>query len=263
MSDRRLSTWRVACFLCEIRKCREEVVDDERTLRLGMSDDSLILAIETSNPTSSGHADSDAGVALVQHGPECGFQVLGVEHLRQTGHHDDDLMPAIDRLFTRCQVERRTLDRVAVSIGPGGYTGLRVAVTTANVIATACQAQAVGVPTALALIRRATIQMPCAVCLAVKGDSLWVHRFPENDARVLRATSLVDSGLAGVVGDQHLPDEVRSALQAEGVQIESPRFDPVAVAEASIHLKPSHSVRALYAREPEAVTRWRARPPVR
>lgn len=190
---------------------------------------------------------------------EAGIETLGVEWLRPTGRHDDDLMPAVERLFTGLGLSARAVDRVAVSIGPGGYTGLRVAVTTAGVIAEISGAEVVGVPTAAALIRRAHVPGPCAVCLAVKGRSVWVHRFPANSASVERVEALRGSGLGGLVADRFLPDDIREALKAAGVVIEAPTYDPVAVAEASKDFEGSGPVRALYAREPEAVTRWRER----
>lgn len=223
----------------------------------GMAPFRLILAIETSNPSAGGEAPA-AGVALVRAG-DGRSDVIGVEHLRPTGRHDDDLMPAIDRLFAATGTAPASIDRVAVSIGPGGYTGLRVAVTTANVIAEICGAETVGVPTASALIRRATVPRPCAVCLAVKGRSVWVHRFPEDSAGVVAVESLADGSLRGVVADQFLPQDIREGLVNLGVALEAPRYDPVAVAEASGGVSAAGPVAALYAREPEAVTRWRER----
>jgi tRNA threonylcarbamoyl adenosine modification protein YeaZ len=211
----------------------------------------LILAIETSNPSAGG----EAGVALV--GPD--GAAAGVARLRTVGRHDDDLMPAIDRLFRRVGVGPGSVGRVAVSIGPGGYTGLRVAVTTANVIGGVCGAEVVGVPTALALARRAGAPRPLAVCLAVKGASVWVHRFPEGGAGVEAIGDLAADGtLRGVVADRFLPGGARAARAGRGGVVEEPRYDPVAVAEASAGLAAGGAV-ALYAREPEAVTRWRER----
>jgi tRNA threonylcarbamoyl adenosine modification protein YeaZ len=224
-----------------------------------MSLATLILSIETSNPSTGSDAHPSSGVAIVQTTGTPAMDVIGVESLRQTGRHDDDLMPAIDRLFARAAVQPRQIDVVAVSLGPGGYTGLRVAATTANVIAEICDARVIGVPTASALIRRATVAQPCAVCLAVKGRSVWVHRFPEDEAELAPVESLCDSGLAGLVADQFLPDDIRERLIGNGVLIETPRYDPVAVAQASCAFESSSVVEAFYAREPEAVTRWRDR----
>ncbi len=223
-----------------------------------MLSETLILAIETSNPSTGSGTCPSAGVAIVRKTKTDCSQVIGIESLRETGRHDDDLMPAIDRLFARASMQPAQIDRVAVSIGPGGYTGLRVAVTTANVIAEVCRAQVVGVPTACALIRRAQVPKPCAICLAVKGPSVWVHRFPEDEVGVVPIESICENGYKGIVADQFLPDDIRAVLSENGVVIESPRYDPVAVAEASDAFEPSSVVAALYAREPEAVTRWRA-----
>jgi len=223
----------------------------------------VILSIETSNPSAGNSAVASASVALVRHTGGVDVQPIGVESLRPTGRHDDDLMPAIDRLLKACGMQPTDIDRVAVSIGPGGYTGLRVAVTTANVIAATCSAEVIGVPTAEALIRRATCPQPCVVCLAVKGRSVWSHPFPEGEASVVAVENLAVANVRGVVADQFLPDDIRTALLDAGVVVERPVYDAVAVAEASIARDSCGPAQALYAREPEAVTRWRAKRTVR
>ena len=82
----------------------------------------LTLAIETSNPSAHENA---AGVALVRL-REGEPQIIGIEHLRTASRHDDALMPAIERLFDAANLAPQDLDRVAVSIGPGGYTSTRI-----------------------------------------------------------------------------------------------------------------------------------------
>jgi tRNA threonylcarbamoyladenosine biosynthesis protein TsaB len=51
--------------------------------------------------------------------------------------HAEEVAPAIAHLAQRCGAELSQLSAVAVSIGPGMFTGLRVGVTTAKVLAQA------------------------------------------------------------------------------------------------------------------------------
>ena len=61
--------------------------------------------------------------------------------------HAEMLVPAIDALLGRVRVRPADLDAIAVGIGPGLFTGLRVGVTTAIVMARALEIPVVAVPT--------------------------------------------------------------------------------------------------------------------
>jgi len=61
--------------------------------------------------------------------------------------HSENLMPAIDWLFKQSALPKNELDLVSVAIGPGSFTGLRIALSTAKAIARGCDASLVGIPT--------------------------------------------------------------------------------------------------------------------
>lgn len=61
--------------------------------------------------------------------------------------HDDHLFPQIERLIALADVALEDVTRIAVAIGPGSFTGLRVAIAAAQGIARASGALSVGVPT--------------------------------------------------------------------------------------------------------------------
>ena len=89
-----------------------------------MTDRTLILAIETSNPSSGLHGLLDDGTPA---GPGVALgtneekpSLIGHESLRESARQDDDLMPAIERLFRRHDAKPAQIARVAVSVGPGG-----------------------------------------------------------------------------------------------------------------------------------------------
>ena len=60
-------------------------------------------------------------------------------------------MPQIEKLFGLCGALPAELEAVAVSIGPGSFTGLRIGMTTAKTLAYAWKKPIVGVPTLEAL----------------------------------------------------------------------------------------------------------------
>jgi len=64
-----------------------------------------------------------------------------------TRGHAEALMPLIARVMDRAAVEFKELDRVAVTTGPGSFTGLRVGIAAARGIALATGKPAVGLTT--------------------------------------------------------------------------------------------------------------------
>jgi tRNA threonylcarbamoyladenosine biosynthesis protein TsaB len=58
-----------------------------------------------------------------------------VERLFEPPAHARELMPAVDRLMRAAGIGFADLDALAVGIGPGGFTGLRIGLATAHGIA--------------------------------------------------------------------------------------------------------------------------------
>lgn len=91
-----------------------------------------ILAIDTSNHPMS--------VALVEND-----QLLATTTLNMVRNHSIFLLPAIDDLFQKVQWQPQDLDRIVVAQGPGSYTGIRIAVTSAKVLADTLKIELVGI----------------------------------------------------------------------------------------------------------------------
>ncbi|MEL7485120.1 MAG: tRNA (adenosine(37)-N6)-threonylcarbamoyltransferase complex dimerization subunit type 1 TsaB, partial [Planctomycetota bacterium] len=190
--------------------------------------------------------------------------VLGVEPLGSGERHDDLLMPAIDRLFTCLGHKPHEVRRIVVSVGPGGYTGLRIATSAANLIALSTGADVVAVPSAAVVARAITGRGPLVVCLASKHASAWVTRFDAQgritDAGSLRtADELGLSGEETLVGDRFLPETFGKAAERVGSRVAEPEFDPAACLALAwaFPARQAGEVAPLYGREAEAVTRWR------
>jgi tRNA threonylcarbamoyladenosine biosynthesis protein TsaB len=93
----------------------------------------LLLCIDTATPRVS--------VAFGHDG-----EVLGAVELGPGQRHAEQLAPSIDFLRRQLDVELSHLAAVAVGIGPGLFTGLRVGITTARVMAQALRIPVIGIP---------------------------------------------------------------------------------------------------------------------
>ncbi|HYF15674.1 MAG TPA: tRNA (adenosine(37)-N6)-threonylcarbamoyltransferase complex dimerization subunit type 1 TsaB [Phycisphaerales bacterium] len=221
-----------------------------------------ILGIETSNPS----AQAGCGVALV----DAAGRTLAVEPLRGADGRADDLAPSIDRCLRAAGVRPADVRTVAVSAGPGGFTSVRIAVTTAKMLAEATGASCVPVPTALVVAHAAPAATgPFCVALASKGSDAHVTVFGPGPVtagagRVLDAAGLTalhrQRPFALLLADRFLPQPMRDAAERLGVRVEPPVFDPVACALAAAACPAQDPARVvpIYPREPEAVTKWRA-----
>ena len=96
----------------------------------------LILGIETSTRA--------AGVALISD-----EKILAEISQESKLYHSENLLPQIEQVMRIANVEK--VDGVAVSIGPGSFTGLRIGLAAAKALSYAWQIPIIGVPTLHAL----------------------------------------------------------------------------------------------------------------
>lgn len=106
------------------------------------------LAIETSSLYGS--------VALLD--ADDGGQATTELLLRQDQRSAQSLAPAIQQVLQQAQRQLRDVTLIAVTAGPGSFTGLRVGVTTAKTLAYACQAEVLGVNTLEAIAKQAPLE---------------------------------------------------------------------------------------------------------
>ena len=51
------------------------------------------------------------------------------------------MLPELEKLFVQGEIDRKNIKRIFVAIGPGSYTGVRIALTIAKTIAVALNAE--------------------------------------------------------------------------------------------------------------------------
>ena len=94
----------------------------------------IILAIDTSGPV--------AGVALLKDGV-----LIGEYNVENEKKHSVTMMPMMEALFPAAGISVNDIDGVAVSCGPGSFTGIRIGIAAAKGIAYAVNKPVAAVPT--------------------------------------------------------------------------------------------------------------------
>src|SRR3954470_16285703 len=96
----------------------------------------LILAIDTAlDACAAGILDTDLGKLVAQE-----------SQIMKRGHAEA-LMPLIARVMANSGIPFGAIDRIAVTTGPGSFTGLRVGISAARGIGLAAERPVVGVTT--------------------------------------------------------------------------------------------------------------------
>jgi len=131
-------------------------------------------------------------------GRELGRQVLDLGK-----GHAEHLMAVIDAALKSAGIGYAGLGAIAVSVGPGSFTGLRVGVSTARGLALALKIPAIGVTTLEALAAEAAASFPDrAVLAALDAGREEIHAALFNNALVLTygpAVTTLDEAVAMAV----------------------------------------------------------------
>ena len=124
-----------------------------------------ILALET--------ATLAGGAALLDGGQVVGQSLLNIELT-----HSERLMAMVDRLLQDCGWEVDDLQGLAVSIGPGSFTGLRVGVATAKGLALALGVPVAAVPTLDAMAATLPfVEAPVCPLLDARKGEVYLSRY--------------------------------------------------------------------------------------
>jgi tRNA threonylcarbamoyladenosine biosynthesis protein TsaB len=135
----------------------------------------IVLGINTSTLEGS--------VALVDE-----KRIIGEHLLGGSRSHSERLIPAIDSLLQESDLDLSSLSGIAVAIGPGSFTGLRIGLATAKGLALASSASLLGIPTLEAMARNLPFccYPICPLISARKGEVYWaLYRFDEERMRCL------------------------------------------------------------------------------
>jgi tRNA threonylcarbamoyladenosine biosynthesis protein TsaB len=140
--------------------------------------------------------------------------------------HARELMPAVATAMERSGLDWPQLDAIAVGVGPGGYTGLRIGIATARALAAATGLELRPVSSLAALARGAGEDLVLALIDARRGElfaALYCHGeerwAPFAAAAAAVAERVAATGLAPLaVGDGSV--RFRGLIEAAGIRVE-------------------------------------------
>lgn len=186
-----------------------------------------ILALETAAKAVSAAITQDGKVLAAA------CQDTGLTHSRT-------LMPLVELLFKNTDMIPADLDAVAVSAGPGSFTGVRIGVSAAKGLAWAADKPCVSVSTLAALARNVAFMDGLVVCaMDARRQQVYNALFEAKDGRLTRLTE--DRAIA--LSD--LAEELRGDLRPKTVLGDGGRmtYDFLTEAGVSCRLAPAHLVK--------------------
>jgi tRNA threonylcarbamoyladenosine biosynthesis protein TsaB len=221
------------------------------------------LAIELSQRTGSVALRPHADAAIVE------------SDVPPSDDRTDHLMHAVAELFSRHGLAPRDLAAIAVSEGPGGFTGLRVACATAMALADVTGCRLVAVPSAVVAVRTAVRDRAwlaedgavATVITASKGSDAWRTVVRVEHGMPIEAEAGLATPASGVVGtlfvDAHAgpawaamaPSGVLDARWSAGACLEVGAW----MLGRGTALERPECLAPRYPRPPEAVTLWETR----
>ena len=213
-----------------------------------------ILALDTALPAVS-LCILDAGAA----------EPLASESIPMERGHAEALMPLVARAMAKVEGGFASLERIAVTVGPGSFTGIRIGIAAARGIALARGVEAVGVSTLAAfaapLLFEEAEGIVASVIDARHGHVFFTAYGPGGrvltSPRILplrEACRLLGAGRVRVVGSGALllkEEAARIGLEINVVDA-APAPDIVAVARLGLAADPANApARPLYLKAPD------------
>ena len=125
----------------------------------------LLLAIDTATSAGSVAVSADDSI-------------LALRTFQAPREHSRRLFPEIDRALDDAGGQRGQIGAVAVTIGPGSFTGLRIGLSAAKGLCMALEAPLVGLSTLEVLAARVPwCRLPVCVALAARRDEVYTAAF--------------------------------------------------------------------------------------
>ena len=203
----------------------------------------IVLAIDT--------AGTGCHAALYDSGTDT---VLGAAGADIGRGHAERLMEFVDGALAASGLDLPSVERIAVTVGPGSFTGIRVGVAAARGLALALGVPAVGVSSLAALAADRQAGTPLLVAMDAKRDEVYWQAFAA-DGQALSPPAVASLDVARGIAAGHegaLAGSAAALLRADAPQ-ETDGVSIATVARLGARLDPQgHLPRPLYLRGPDA-----------
>jgi len=199
-----------------------------------------------------------------------GAHVLAHEHQSMQRGHAEALAPMVERVMRQSGTPFSRLDRIAVTTGPGTFTGQRVGLAFARALGVALAKPVIGVTTLDVMAEQALAAQPLAFAIAAsdaKRGEIYLGARSAN-SETLIAPELIATEAAAACIEQFTNSDVRSfALAGTAADILAPILrahgldpvdslvrqpDAIFVAKLAADAPPGQTPKPLYLRAPDA-----------
>jgi tRNA threonylcarbamoyl adenosine modification protein YeaZ len=207
----------------------------------------IVLALDT--------AGVDCAAALYDSGRDT---VLGEASDMIGKGHAEHLMGIIDRVLEQADMKLAMTERVAVTIGPGSFTGIRVGVAAARGFALALNIPAVGITTLetmAAAQREKTPDRPVLAAMDAKRGEIYLQSFSADGVALdePRAVPIEEAQAVAATFDGEITGSATPLLRPDATGDHANKFPIIIVARLGAVADPnSGKPKPLYLRGPDA-----------
>ena len=228
----------------------------------GATNNPIALSLELSQRSGSIAMSNSSGM-VIEKNVDSGCQ------------EQDEVMPSIEGLALELGVSPKSIGLIVISIGPGGFTGLRSAVAIAKMVAFVSGAAIIPIETALGVVGHANVgHGPFLVVSGVKKDRFWLSKVYKKEGRWFcesspSTTSEMETSVQGAIavfGDLYVPKSVVALCESRKVELLDAKTSAKSLLNLGLELNSEYQASTisplellpLYPREPEAVRVWKA-----
>ena len=181
--------------------------------------------------------------------------------------HAEALMPMVAEVMQGAELAFAEIDLIAATLGPGSFTGVRIAIAAARGLALATRAKLYGTDSlsVMARVALATGTLPhgpFAVAVDARRGMLYLGLYDDTGRRCgplliapEEAAGLLPAGIGAAIGSGASLLADACALQGRRIETALPELQPNAAALATIALEAGETrqtLRPLYLRPPDA-----------
>jgi tRNA threonylcarbamoyladenosine biosynthesis protein TsaB len=153
--------------------------------------------------------------------------IVASETIVMARGHAEAVMPLIARVMDAAEIEFSDLDRIAVTAGPGSFTGLRVGISAARGLALAAQKPAIGLSTLSGFAAphiAANDTTPVVAAIDARHDNVYLQVFGAGGRTIVppRVAPLREALRAAMTGSARIVGNAAGLLAAAWPRAEPP-----------------------------------------